>query len=137
MLLLLLAGRADAALTAPSPTRAMGCRALAGRRWVPCAMAAGPEDPEKPDLDDRVQALLDRPIIDPTAAGENEPQLLRAFKQLVETDYPLAEALYAGSVLAVLLFFSQKGVSIYKHCYFMPDQQCPWAVTQEIDFWSF
>jgi len=27
----------------------------------------------------------------------------------------------------VLLFFSQRGVSLYKHCVFQPDALCPWG----------
>ena len=27
----------------------------------------------------------------------------------------------------VLLFFSQRGVSLYAHCYFAPDALCPWG----------
>ena len=39
----------------------------------------------------------------------------------------------AGLVFAVLLFFSQKGVSLYKHCVFMPDNTCPWNAGSGVD----
>ena len=73
--------------------------------------------------------VLDTPLVDPDSEGrDNEPQLLRDFKSLVQTDYMMAEAIYAGGVFAILLWFSQQGVRVYKHCYFMPDSACPWQV---------
>ena len=85
--------------------------------------------------------MLDRPLIDFSATPEEEDNpLLKAFKELVANDYPMAEALYAGGVFAVLLFFSQRGVSLYKHCYFQPDSMCPWGdfpATGGIDPLSF
>ena len=67
------------------------------------------------------------PLIDPKQDNADDPEFLRQFKQLVNDDYNFAEALYAGGVFAVLLFFSQQGVSVYKHCVAMPDAACPWA----------
>ena len=58
--------------------------------------------------------MLDRPV--PT------PKILQ---QLAEDDYQLAETIYAGSIFAVLIFFAQQGVRVYKHCVFMPDSLCP------------
>ena len=50
----------------------------------------------------RKQDLLDRPLIDFSADPEEEKNpLLRAFKELVANDYPMAEALYAGGIFAV------------------------------------
>ena len=86
----------------------------------------------KRSVGERLNALLDAPIIDPGARDSaDQPKLLRDFQQLITDDYPMAEALYAGSVFAVLLFFAQQGVRIYKHCYFMPDKLCPWAPSAE------
>ena len=78
-------------------------------------------------VDEKLQKLLDTQLFDPTDDNANDPEILRQFKQLVNDDYPFAEALYAGGVFAVLLFFSQQGVSVYKHCVAMPDAGCPWA----------
>ena len=84
-------------------------------------------DGEEDGADAKLQKLLDTPLIDPTQDNANDPEFLRQFKQLVNDDYNFAEALYAGGVFAVLLFFSQQGVSVYKHCVAMPDAACPWA----------
>ena len=79
-------------------------------------------------LSDRLQELLDSPVIDPMDNGPRDPKPLRAFKELLKTDYQMAEALYAGAYFAVLLAFSQQGVRMYKHCFFSPDSSCPWDV---------
>ena len=84
-------------------------------------------DGEEDGADAKLQKLLDTPLIDPTQDNADDPEFLRQFKQLVNDDYNFAEALYAGGVFAVLLFFSQQGVSVYKHCVAMPDAACPWA----------
>ena len=84
-------------------------------------------DGEEDGADAKLQKLLDTPLIDPTQDNADDPEFLRSFKQLVNDDYNFAEALYAGGVFAVLLFFSQQGVSVYKHCVAMPDAACPWA----------
>ena len=110
------------------------------------AACEGDRDPSKPDcsdpersMNDRLQAFLDTPLIDPTRdGGKSEPQLLRNFKALFKSDYQMAETLYAGGVFAVLLFFSQQAVRIYKHCYFMPDNTCPWdVVSPSMDIFNF
>ena len=80
-------------------------------------------------MNDRLQDFLDTPLIDPARdGGKDEPQLLREFKALFNSDYQMAETIYAGLIFAVLLSFSQQAVRIYKHCYFMPDKTCPWDV---------
>ena len=89
--------------------------------------AADYRDGEEDGADAKLQKLLDTPLIDPTQDNADDPEFLRRFKQLVNDDYNFAEALYAGGVFAVLLFFSQQGVSVYKHCVAMPDAACPWA----------
>ena len=93
------------------------------------------EEPQR-DLGDELNAFLSRPIIDPDRPGdENEPQMLRDFKRLATEDYQLAEALYAGLVFSILLWFAQQGVRVYKHCYFMPDSLCPFGdATPLLDF---
>ena len=126
------------ALSAPAP-RATASRRLC--RPVVCCEAPGDDDGREGDtpanigerISESVNRLLDTPIIDPTQeGGKNEPEWLRRFKDLVATDYQLAETLYAGCVFAVLLFFAQQGVRIYKHCYFMPDKLCPWEVVPSL-----
>ena len=86
--------------------------------------------------DDNLNQLLDRQVFDPLAEDSNDPGLLRSFKELVQTDYQLAETLWAGGVFAVLLLFSQQAVRVYKHCYFAPDQMCPWD-TVPLDNFDF
>ena len=89
--------------------------------------------PKKP-WDERLNELLDRPTIDVEAANTpGQPPWLTAFKELVSSDYGMAEALYAGTVFSVLIFFSQQGVRVYKHCYFMPDAACPWDASPSVD----
>ena len=83
-------------------------------------------DDQEDGADEKLQKLLDTPLID-MQDNADDPEFLRQFKQLVNDDYNFAEALYAGGVFAVLLFFSQQGVSVYKHCVAMPDAACPWA----------
>ena len=81
--------------------------------------------------------LLDKPVIVPGLPPRaDESALMRKFKEMVENDYQMAEAIYAGGVFAVLIFFSQQAVRVYKHCYFLPDKQCPWDASSAIDhFW--
>ena len=98
-------------------------RASARRSLHALRLCDGDED----GADEKLQKLLDTPLIDPTQDNADDPEFLRRFKQLVNDDYNFAEALYAGGVFAVLLFFSQQGVSVYKHCVAMPDAACPWA----------
>ena len=87
----------------------------------------GSADKKLKDVDEKLQKLLDTQLFDPTEDNADDPEFLKKFKQLVNDDYNFAEALYAGGVFAVLLFFSQQGVSVYKHCVAMPDAACPWA----------
>ena len=83
---------------------------------------------------ERLEALLDTQIFDPQkVGGREEPAFLRNFKSLVNEDYQMAETLFAGLYFALLLFFSQQGVRLYKHCYFAPDNTCPWEVTSSLD----
>ena len=78
--------------------------------------------------------MLDTQIFDPQkVGGREEPAFLRNFKSLVNEDYQMAETLFAGLYFALLLFFSQQGVRLYKHCYFAPDNTCPWEVTSSLD----
>ena len=117
---------AGAILVRGAPTAASAipsCRASARRSLHALWLCDGEED----GADEKLQKLLDTPLIDPTQDNADDPEFLRQFKQLVNDDYNFAEALYAGGVFAVLLFFSQQGVSVYKHCVAMPDAACPWA----------
>ena len=87
------------------------------------------------DDEDQLNTLLDQQIFDPLADDtDTTPQWLSSFKGLARDDYPMAETLYAGTVFALLLFFSQQAVRIYKHCYFAPDRMCPWSVMPTVDF---
>ena len=107
-------------LRAPAPA--------VGQRGGVCRSCERPPSDERGEsIGERLQRLLDTPVIDPTQEGSAEPELLRRFKRLVNTDYALAEALFAGGYFAVLLFLTQQGVRVYKHCYFSPDALCPWA----------
>ena len=85
------------------------------------------------DLGDKLNELLDKPVFDLSTSDDNEPKLLRDFKELIENDYQFAEALYAGAYFSILIFFAQQGVRIYKNCYFMPDKMCPWEVAPLVD----
>ena len=80
-------------------------------------------------LNERFNALLDSPVFDPDDTGNaNEPEWLRNWRDLWQRDQQMAETLFVGFYFALLLFFAQQGVRIYKHCYFMPDNTCPWDV---------
>ena len=109
--------------TASTAAGAILVRGASARRSLHALRLCDGED----DADAKLQKLLDTPLIDPTQDNADDPEFLRQFKQLVNDDYNFAEALYAGGVFAVLLFFSQQGVSLYKHCVAMPDAACPWA----------
>ena len=121
--------RSAAAVPPASVTVKAKVQASPGKRRCPaprCCEGDGPSQRDEEDPGDRLQRLLDSPVIDPSKRDANEPQLLSSFKDLVENDYPLAEALFAGCYFAILLFFAQQGVRIYKHCIAMPDSLCPW-----------
>ena len=94
--------------------------------------------PDERSLVDRINAMLDTPVFDADASDDaDEPKIFKDFKSLIQEDYQFAETLYVGGVFALLLFFAQQGVRIYKHCYFMPDRLCPWDVTPSLDaVWS-
>ena len=109
--------------TASTAAGAILVRGASARRSLRALRLCENED----GADEKLQKLLDTPLIDPTQDNADDPEFLRQFKQLVNDDYNFAEALYAGGVFAVLLFFSQQGVSVYKHCVAMPDAACPWA----------
>jgi hypothetical protein len=87
------------------------------------------EDEKTQGLDAQIQSFLDQPWLDPNSEVNSDPEILKKFKKLVVSDYPMAEALYVGTVFAGLLFISQQGVRIWKHCYFLPDGLCPWEAT--------
>ena len=83
---------------------------------------------------ERLETLLNTPFFDPQKSAQpGEPKLLRDFRDLLEREPQTAEALFVGLYFALLLFFAQEGVHIYKHCYFMPDKQCPWDVGPSFD----
>ena len=82
---------------------------------------------------DRLNAMLDQSFFDPEQVTEDEPKLLTDYKSLFKENPELATSLYVGLVFALLLFFTQQGVRIYKHCYFMPDKLCPWDVSPSFD----
>ena len=84
-------------------------------------------------LADRLNALLDRSFFDPSAEGREGGDFLSGFRRLFNEDPGLGEAVYVGGVFALLLWFAQRGVSVYKHCYFSPDALCPWEVTPSLD----
>lgn len=95
-----------------------------------CRLSA--DDDEPSSLVRRLNEMLDRPVIDPSRdRGLDEPVFLRRFKDLVQTDYGAAEAIYAGGVFAALLVFAQQLVKLYKNCYFIPDTTCPFAPSAE------
>ena len=95
-----------------------------------CAMVKGgdgDDDGERRGIGERLGEQLDRAVFDPSAdATSGEPGFLRNFRELFNEDQPMAEALYAGAVFAVLLCFAQQAVRLYKHCVFAPDRVCPW-----------
>ena len=83
--------------------------------------------PEMGDNGKRLDALLDKPFFDPSQDGqENEPSILTDFRRKFDEDPEYASTLFVGFYFALLLFFAQQGVRIYKHCYFLPDNLCPW-----------
>ena len=98
-----------------------------------CQCCADKGGGDEPSFGDRLQTLLDTPVINTTESSDDERDWLRGFKALLASDYELAETLYVGVYFAILIFFAQQGVRIYKHCYFMPDKLCPWEVTPSLD----
>lgn len=127
-----------ASLRLCSPQLSVGIAvAAAPPRRCPAPACAEPDsgdgDGSGSDLGSELNRLLDTPLLDPSQESDNEPRLLRDFKTLFNRDRELAEALYAGGVFAVLLFFSQQGVRVYKHCIFMPDDMCPWDAGGGVD----
>ena len=145
---LLLASASGFSLSTPLHGACRSSARCAGRCSGCCCSADGNEDGsegtdgggdagsarDERSLGERLQALLDTPLFDPQKVGDREePAFLRDFKSLVNEDYQMAETLYAGLYFALLLFFSQQGVRLYKHCYFAPDAQCPWEVTTSLD----
>ena len=100
--------------------------ALAVKLMLPRAIARNAAGRDVVGPLERFSRLLDTQLIDPDDMRAGEPQLLSDFKSLVKSDYGLAEALYAGVVFSMLIFLSQRGVSLYRHCYFAPDRFCPW-----------
>lgn len=117
------------------PHCGLRCRVGTQRCGVRCCT----DDDKQPESETGTSfsELLDRAVIDPERpSSEDEPALLTAFKKLVDEDYQMAEALYAGGVFAILIFFSQQAVRVYKHCYFQPDKLCPWDPMTGVDqFW--
>ena len=100
-------------------------------RRAAAATDAGGDNPQSigDQLNERFNALLDSPVFDPDDTGNaNEPEWLRNWRDLWQRDQQMAETLFVGFYFALLLFFAQQGVRIYKHCYFMPDNTCPWDV---------
>ena len=90
---------------------------------------SGDDEPRQEDGVDRLNAMLDQSFFDPEQVTEDEPKLLTDYKRLFKENPELATSLYVGLVFALLLFFTQQGVRIYKHSYFMPDKLCPWDVS--------
>ena len=91
-----------------------------------------------PDVDDRtigerLNALLDRSFFDPSVESKADPKLVSDYKSLFQADPEMASSLFVGLYFALLLFFAQQGIRVYKHCYFMPDKLCPWDVSPSID----
>ena len=80
---------------------------------------------------DRLNELLDRPFFDPEKGNKDEPGLLKRFREEFDADPELATIAFIGFYFALLLALSQQGVRIWKHCYAMPDQLCPWDVGLE------
>lgn len=103
---------------------------------ITCRESNRDSDDDKRRTDDWVQTFLDTPLIRPTEIDENESTFMRQFKSLLRSDYEMAEALYAGAVMALLLLFAQQAVRIYKHCYVLPDNACPWDVATGLDHLS-
>ena len=134
MVMLALLGLADAWQSPASLVRLANARVRPAsarvRHRSTCSMTEEPpKDDEPTNLSDKLNSLLDTQFFDPTEDSKyNEPAPLREFKNLWNSDQGMAEAVYAGGVFAILIFFSQQGVRVYKHCYFMPDAQCPWNV---------
>jgi hypothetical protein len=118
----------DAAISMSAVTHRLATQSHGRARR--CRLSA--EDDEPSSLGRRLNEMLDRPVIDPSRdRGLDEPEFLRRFKDLVQTDYGAAEAIYAGGVLAALLVFAQQLVKLYKNCYFIPDTTCPFAPSAE------
>lgn len=82
------------------------------RRCAPVVCGTDPEgDDDEPDA---ISRMLDAPIIDPYSESDDEPSWLRSYKKLVREDYDTAEAIWAGVVVVVFLFFAQAMVRAYK-----------------------
>ena len=45
----------------------------------------------------------------------------------------MGETVFVGLYFALLLSFAQIGVRVYKHCYFMPDKECPFYSAPSVD----
>ena len=84
-------------------------------------------------FEDRLNALLDRPVFDPDNRARDESRLLGLFRDKFDADPEYATIMYVGGYFALLLCFAQQGVRIYKHCFFMPDKLCPWEVGPSVD----
>ena len=96
------------------------CGALVSPCYLP-SMCDGKRDDE-----DTVNRLLDTPLIDPFDGRDAEqPELLQAFKQLIRTDYQLAETLWAGTFIGLMLVVAQAAVRAYKHAFF-DVSSAPW-----------
>ena len=79
------------------------------------------------DIGDKLNEMLNKPFFDPEQQGrEDDPSFLKGFRRKFDEDPEFASTLFVGFYFALLLFFAQQGVRIYKHCYFMPDKLCPW-----------
>ena len=57
------------------------------------------EQPPPPSLLERVQSFLDTPILDPQQESKgSEPKLLRDFRDMLNSDYEMAETLFVRAV---------------------------------------
>ena len=61
---------------------------------------------EEDDNDDDGAAFLDRLFFDPSQVKDNSP--FKWFATMVEQDYETAEALYASTIIAILVLISQE-----------------------------
>lgn len=143
--IMLLAAQAAAAFC-PHPNRPLHALPTVQIRRARDSLLLDEDDIDKklksseraPDADDRqigerLNALLDRSFFDPEDSKEGDPKLVSDFKSLFQADPEMASSLFVGLYFALLLFFAQQGIRVYKHCYFMPDKLCPWDVTPSID----
>lgn len=94
----------------------------------------GDDGEEKRSFEERLQNMLDTPLFDPEqeSAGD-EPKFLTDFKELFKADQQMGETVFVGLYFALLLSFAQFGVRVYKHCYFMPDKECPFVSGPSVD----